>query len=275
MQQIYHGMTAAELAAGLDPHATVDNLGAYQQWNADESARVRDALPCHLDLVYGEAAIQKLDIFTTGGDGGGDGGGAPVLIDIHGGGWTGGTKNARAFPAGAVSGAGIVWVPIDYGLAPDYGMDRIVDQVRRAIAWVHANIADYGGDPARIHVSGNSAGGHLTGTLLIPGWPADYGLPADVIKGALAMSGVFDLDALLLARSGPNDALGMDPAEARRNSPLHHLADQSCPLIIGYGAPELDEFKRQSRSFAEAWLGAGLEVEVIEVPGAHHFAMSR
>jgi arylformamidase len=86
---------------------------------------------------------------------------------------------------------------------------------------------------------------------------------------------VFDLDALILSESGPNDALGMDRAEALRNSPLNHLPDKSCPLILGFGEPELEEFKRQSRGFAHAWRDAGLEVTVIEVPDAHHFAMSR
>src|SRR3989475_12075749 len=59
--------------------------------------------------------------------------------------------------------------------APAVTLDRIVDQTRRALAWVHAHIARYGGDPGRIHVCGSSAGGHLAGMLLTGGWHADYG----------------------------------------------------------------------------------------------------
>jgi arylformamidase len=67
----------------------------------------------------------------------------------------------------------------------------------------------------------------------------------------------------------------MDAAEAKRNSPIFHLPKSFGPLIIGYGAPELPEFKRQSADFAKAWKAAGLSVTEIVVPGAHHFAMSR
>lgn len=267
---IYQGYSADELTVQYNVAATVDNLPEYQKWNGEQSARVRATIPCQCDIPYGEADIQKLDIYAPDGVSG-----APVLIDLHGGGWTAGSKNARAFPAEAIVPNGIVWVPIDYGLAPDFGMDAIVDHVRQAIAWVFNNIAEYGGDPNKIFVSGNSAGGHLTGTCLIAGWTADYGIPEDVIKGACAMSGVFDLDCLVHAAEGPNDAIKMDLDTAKRHSPLFHIPENSPPLIVAFGEPELPEFRRQSEEFATAWMGAGHDVRLIEVPDAHHFAMSR
>jgi arylformamidase len=197
------------------------------------------------------------------------------LIDIHGGGWTAGSKNARSFPAEAIVPKGVLWVPIDYGLAPAFKLDAIVDHVRSAVAWIYKNIASHGGDPNRIYVSGNSAGGHLVATTLMPGWHAKYGVPENVVKGACAMSGVYDMDAVRLAAEGPNNALKMDAAEARRNSPIFHLPKTSGPLIVSYGAPELPEFKRQGADFAKAWKAAGHDVTEIVVPGAHHFAMSR
>ena len=267
---VYQGFTADELTVQYNVAATVEGLASYQQWNAQMSARVRDQIPGQCDIAYGEAEIQMLDIFAP--DGASD---APVLIDIHGGGWTQGSKNARSFLAETIVPKGVVWVPIDYGLAPEYGMDSMVDHVRQAIAWVHNNIGSYGGEPNRIYISGNSAGGHLTGTSVMPAWTADYGIPADTIKGACAMSGVFDLDCLVLAAEGPNNALKMDLATAKRHSPLFHLPKKAPPLIISYGEPELNEFCRQSQSFAAAWEAAGLEVNLIEVAGAHHFAMGR
>ncbi len=267
--KVYGGYTAQELSVQYDPAATVVDLPAYQQWNAEQSKRVSAALKCERDIAYGESRIQKLDIFPPANSN------APVLLDIHGGGWTAGSKNGRSFPAEAIVPKGVMWVPIDYGLAPTYKLDAIVDHVRSAVAWTYRNIASHGGDPERIYVSGNSAGGHLTGTLLMPGWQAKYGLPENVIKGACAMSGVYDMTAVQLAADGPNEQLKMDEAEAKRNSPILHLPKQACPLIIGYGAPELPEFKRQSADFAKAWRAAGHSVKEIVVPGAHHFAMSR
>jgi arylformamidase len=268
--KVYGGYDAQELTVQYNPAATVSDLGAYQQWNAEQSKRVSAAMKCERNVTYGEADIQKLDIFPAASAN------APVLIDIHGGGWTAGSKNARAFPAEAIVPKGVTWVPIDYGLAPTFKLDSIVDHVRSAVAWTYKNIARHGGDPNRIYVSGNSAGGHLTGTILMPGWHAKYGVPEDVVKGACAMSGVYDMMAVQLAApGGPNDALKMDAAEAKRNSPIFHLPKTFGPLIIGYGAPELPEFKRQSADFAKAWKAAGLPVTEIVVPGAHHFAMSR
>jgi arylformamidase len=267
--KVYGGYSAQELSVQYNPAATVSDLGAYQQWNAEQSKRVASTMKCERNVAYGEAAIQELDIFPAAKAN------APVLIDIHGGGWTAGSKNGRAFPAEAIVPKGVMWVPIDYGLAPDFKLDAIVDHVRSAVAWTYKNIARYGGDPNRIYVSGNSAGGHLVGTYLIPGWQAKYGVPDDVIKGACAMSGVYDMNAVRLAAEGPNSALKMDEAEATRNSPILNLPKRSCPIIVSYGAPELPEFKRQGADFAKAWKSAGLSVTEIVVPGAHHFAMSR
>jgi len=273
---VYQSYTAEQLTAQMAVHATVENLGAYMAESAALAEKARGEVSGVFDIAYGEADVQKLDIYAPD-----NAARAPVLIDIHGGGWTQGTKQTRSLPAPAITRRGIIWVPIDYGPAPDCPMSGIVDHVRQAVAWVHGNIAGYGGDPDRLFVSGNSAGGHLTGTTVMPGWHGKYGIPENAVKGACAMSGVFDLEALVRAASGPNDALKMDLAEANANAPIRHLPEPGqepnwAPvLIVACGEPELDEFKRQSASFATAWRNAGLLVKEIQVPGAHHFAMSR
>ena len=267
---VYMGLTAEVLAAQLDVETTLDDLPSYQQEAAELSAAARVSHPGVRDIAYGDDPAELLDIFTPDGAEG-----APVLIDIHGGGWRGGTKNTRSLCAPAVTDAGILWVPIDYGLAPNYTIEQIVDQVRSAVAWVYKNIAQYCGDPERIYVSGNSAGGHLAGAVLMPGWHGDYGLTEKVIKGACAMSGIFDMQALVHASYGYNDQLGMDMDTARICSPLFHLPPAGCPLIVAVGEPEPDEFRRQSKLYYEAWKSGGFETTEIIVPEAHHFVMSR
>jgi len=267
---VYMGLTTEELAAQLDVETTTDDLPSYQQESADLSEAAREACPGTLDIAYGDDPAQLLDIFAPE-----DADGAPVLIDIHGGGWRGGTKNSRSLCAPAVTEAGILWVPIDYGLAPDYTIDQIVHQARSAVAWVYKNIAEYGGDPEKIYVSGNSAGGHLTGSVLMPGWHGDYSLTDQTIKGACAMSGIFDMQALVHASYGYNDQLGMDMDTARTYSPLFHLPPAGCPLIVAVGEPEPDEFVRQSKVYYEAWKSDGFDATEIIVPGADHFVMSR
>ena len=267
---VYMGMTQKELSQQLNVETTIEDLAGYQQEAAMLSEIARKTNPGIRDLAYDEDPLQLLDIFApVGADG------LPVLIDIHGGGWRSGSKNTRSLAAPGINGAGILWVPIDYGLAPDYTIDQIVDHARSAVAWVHKNISRYGGDPDKIFVSGNSAGGHLTGTILMSGWQDDKSLPDHVIKGACVMSGVFDMQALVHAGDGYNDQLGMDLLTAKDYSPLFHLPVKGCPLIVAVGEPEPKEFRRQSRVYYEAWISDGYTATEIIVPRAHHFAMSR
>jgi len=267
---VYNGMTAAELAAAYNVHGSIPDPAGYQKENAELAQAAEAKLNPIKDIAYGGEPIQKLDIYAPSGAAN-----APVLIDIHGGGWTQGTKNTRAIPAEAVMSKGVVWVPIDYGLAPSYRMEQIIDHVRRAVAWVYQNIAQYGGDPNRLYVSGNSAGGHLTGTTLMPGWHGDYGIPEDAVKGAVPMSGIFDLDGHVHAGVGPQEALKMTLQDSRQSSPLFNLPARPVPVVVSYGEPELEAFIDESNKYAAALEKAGCDVTVVEVPGAHHFAMSR
>ena len=277
MNKIYRDYDADQLAIQIDAGHGVTNIEEIQQQNGADTARTRKAIPCEIDVAYGPAPMQKLDIYYPKDkpQDSKNGSGYPVVIDIHGGGWRGGSKNGRGWPAEALVPKGCVWTTIDYGLAPNYGIDQIVDHVRSAVAWIYKNIATYGGDPNRITVCGHSAGGHLTASLLMEGWHAKYGVPENVFKGACASSGVYDLEALVGATMGYNDELGMTKEVARAHSPYYHLPKQSCPLIIAWGDKETTEFMRQSRDFAKAWADAGLKVEVFECAGDHHFSIAR
>ena len=266
---VYMGYTATDLAIQLDVAKTIKDLPAYQQESAEMSHKVVTNLDCFKDVQYGNDEPQKLDIFPAAVDR------APILVDIHGGGWRSGSRNIRSFPASSVTKAGVMWVPIDYGLAPNYSIHQMVDHVRSAIVWLYHNISKYGGDPSKLYVSGNSAGGHLTGCILMPDWHKNFGVPSDIIKGACAISGVYDLQALVHAEYGYNDELGMDIETAKNFSPLFNLPTKGCPLIVSYGAPEPNEFRRQSRVYYEAWKDGGFPATEIVVNGAHHFAMSR
>lgn len=268
--KVYNDWTADELAVELDVEKTVDDLPAIQQENARMSAETRAKFGGLIDVAYGNEPLQTLDVFAPKGavD-------APVIFYIHGGGWRAGSKNGCSFPAETLNAAGILWVPIDYGLAPDYKIDQIVDHVRSAFAWVYSNIREHGGHPDRIYVLGNSAGGHLTGTLMMPGWHAEYAVPTNAIKGTCPLSGVFDMEALVHASYGYNDQLQMDLTTARAHSPIYNLPREEMPIIVGYGEPELEGFRKQSREYAQALRDAGHNVEEIAVADAHHFEMTR
>jgi arylformamidase len=274
MDAVYQGYTADELVVQVDAGSNVPaaEFDAIQQRNGADTAKTRTKIPCRIDIAYGPDELQKLDVYYPGEKGGG---GYPVLLDIHGGGWRQGSKNGRGYPADTLVPKGLVWMTTDYGLAPKHKIAGIVDHVRNAFAWAYTNAKDFGGDPNRIYVCGHSAGGHLTGMLLVDGWHATYGVPADAIKGAIPSSGVFDMEALVHAPMGYNDELGMTLAEARAHSPYYHLPKKSCPIIVTWGDNETREFVRQSRAFAKAWRDAGLSVTEIECKGDHHFSIAR
>ncbi|MDH4608784.1 alpha/beta hydrolase [Pseudomonas sp. BN102] len=257
----------ADLAAYYDvqynARASVEDFDQYPRQYRALSDQAHASLRCFRDVSYGPGAGERLDIFPA------ERPDAPVLLFIHGGYWRALSKADSAFMAPALTAAGACVVVLDYDLAPAVTLDHIVDQTRRALAWLYRHVAEFGGDPQRLYASGSSAGGHLTGMLLAGGWQASHGVPDSVLCGALPISGLFDLRPLLDTHI--NGWMGMDEEAARRNSPAFHLPTQKAELVISYGARETAEFARQSHEFLDAWTARGLPGRFVEAPGRNHF----
>lgn len=260
---LYQGYSTAELDRQYNARATVPDATVYLRAYAEQSAAMRAALPCHCGVAYGAHADEQLDIFPAPKPG------SPVLVYIHGGYWRALSKDDSSFMAATFTAAGATVVALNYSLAPGVSLDHIVDQNRRALAWVHRHIAQHNGDPAQIYLCGSSAGGHLVGMLLAPGWQQAHGLPANPVAGACPISGLMDLAPIPATHI--NEWAKLDAAAARRLSPLHHLPEQGGPLISCVGGAETAEFRRQSRSYADAWRARGLAAEYMEIEGANHF----
>ena len=212
---------------------------------------------------YGPTEPERLDIYPAGE-------GAPVLVFIHGGYWRALDSADAGSMAPAFVATGACVVSVNYTLAPAASLDRIVDECRRALAWVHANIARFGGDPSRIHVAGSSAGGHLAGMLLVSGWQAALGLPERALAGATLLSGLFDLRPLPATHI--NAWMTLDEASAARNSPALLPLPSGLPVVLAYGETETGEFKRQSEDFARALREAGCEAALVPPrPRSNHF----
>ncbi len=258
---------SAALAAYYDlqynARASVDDFDQYPRLYRALSDQAHASLRCFKDVVYGPGSAERLDIFPASRPG------APVLLFIHGGYWRALSKADSAFMAPALTAAGACVVVLDYDLAPAVTLDHIVDQCRRALAWLHGNIADFGGDPQRLFASGSSAGGHLVGMLLASGWQTDYGVADDVLRGALPISGLFDLHPLLPTHI--NAWMNLDADAAQRNSPLFHLPRNAGELVVSHGALETSEFARQSQAYLAAWRECGLPGRFVETPQKNHF----
>ena len=250
----YLGMDRAQLDAAYNNSAAVaDSPRILADWQA-RSDRLRAAHPQHLDLRYGDAERNRIDYFVARRD-------APVLVFIHGGYWQMRAKENFSFLAAGPLAHGINVALVGYTLAPEQRLTGIVAEVRAAIAWLAAALERLGGDPARIYVSGWSAGGHLTAMAL----------DEPAVKGGLAVSGIYDLEPMRFCYI--NDKLDLDEREVRELSPLRRLPRGSAPLLLACGGAELPELQRQSESYAAARARAELSGRLERLAGHNHFSI--
>jgi acetyl esterase/lipase len=252
---LYRDMDRAQLDAAYNNGAAVPERDRIIAGWRERSARVRRERPGHLDRQYGDGPRERLDFFPAADPQ------APTLAFIHGGYWQMNDKEDYAFFAEGTAPLGINLAVVEYTLAPTARLDQIVAEVRRAVQWLAAHLGDYGADPARLYVSGHSAGGHLTASTMT--------LPS--VRGAVAISGIYDLEPIRL--NYLNEKLRLDPAEAERNSPLLHMPPMAGELVVAYGTRELPELCRQSIEYAQAWVERGLPGHLLPVDGADHFTI--
>ncbi len=230
-----------------------------------EAARLRIGEPER--VAYGPAEIERLDIYRT------DRAAAPVFVFIHGGAWRGGRSKDFVTAAEMFLTAGAHYVVPDFAWVQDVGgsLTVLADQVRRAIAWVYENAARIGGDPNRLYVGGQSSGGHLVAVALTTDWQHDFGLPGDIIKGGMCISGMYDLTPVRL--SARNRYVAFDDATVAALSPIRHLDRLHASLIVAYGTGETPEFQRQNREFAAAAAAAGKKVQLLIGENYNHFEL--
>ena len=254
---LYRGMDRAMLDAAYNNTAAV-GPARRERYVADWTTRsdaLRKARGGRIDLRYGDGARQRLDFFACGRPA------APTLVYIHGGYWQTNDKEPYAFLGEGVLSAGFNLAVIEYTLAPAARLDQIVAEVRKAVAWVIEHAKELGGDPGRVFVGGHSAGGHLTAMAMNDAR----------VAGGVAISGIYDLEPIRL--NYLNEKLGLDPAEAARNSPILHLPSRAASLVVTVGLGELPELIRQSEEYAAAWTKRGLAGRYLPVAKHDHFSI--
>jgi arylformamidase len=264
---VWLDMDQAELDAAYDQSKYAPNLQQVIKRYATNSDAVRARLGAPKRFSYGPTSIEALDVYTTKRPN------APINIFIHGGAWRSGLAKDYAFPAELFVNAGAHYVVLDFINVIEAGgnLMPMAEQVRRAVAWVYRNAKSFGGNPDRLYISGHSSGGHLAGVVLVTDWRRDYDLPADVVKGGLCISGMFDLKpARLSARS--SYIKFTDEIEQALSS-QRHLDKLNAPVILAYGTFETPEFQRQSRDFAAAVKAVGKQAHLIVAQGYNHFEM--
>ena len=255
----------AALDAAYDQSKYAPNLAQVVKRYASNSELARKRLGAPLRVAYGSQEIEKLDIYRT------DRPNAPIQVFIHGGAWRSGLAKDYGFPAEMFVRAGANYVVPDFSWVQDTGGDLlpIADQVRRAVAWAYRNAASFGGDPRRLFVSGHSSGGHQAGVVAITDWQRQFGLPTDIVKGYVCMSGMFELHPVSL--SARSSYVKFTPQALDALSAQRHLERIAAPMVLVHGTLETPEFQRQSRDFAAALRKAGKPVELVVADGYNHF----
>jgi arylformamidase len=264
---VWLDMDQNEIDDAYDQACWAPNREPIAQRRRLASQRTIDRLGPPERVAYGPTEIEKLDIYKTNRPN------APIAIFIHGGAWKNGASKDSAYMAEMYLAAGANFVIPDFVAVQDAGgsLMTMVQQVRRAVAWVYKNAASFGGDPKRLYLMGHSSGAHLGGAVVITDWQKDFGLPPDILKGALLVSGMYDLKPVRLSKR--SKYVNFDDATEEALSTQSHIDKIVTPLIIAHGTLESPEFQRQSREFAAAVKAAGKPVEFFVGEGFNHFEM--
>ncbi len=266
MSSPYTAEQIADMNVQYSPRISVPDAERYLENSAALSAVARQTLDGKLDIAFGDSDGQKLDIFAA------PGANAPVHVFIHGGYWRALDKSFYSHVAGPLVSAGATTVIVNYDLCPTVRVSDIAAQMQRALAWVHTNIASYNGDPTQIHVSGHSAGAHLGAMLIATDWATRFGLPNDVIKSSVLLSGLFDitphrfLDVQADIRLTEDEAIAMSPMG------LPAVANSNVLLMVGENEPHL--FHWQSLAYAARLRQQGIKAEYVATPGDNHFSIT-
>jgi len=263
---VFLDMDQQALDDAYDQEIWAPNRALIVERRKAASERARAILGQPTRVAYGPGEHEGLDIFSCGIKG------APVNVFVHGGAWRRNVAADYALQAEGLVRAGTHCVIIDFINVDQANGDLfpMYEQVRRALAWVCRNAKSFGGDPGRIYISAHSSGSHLAGVVLTRGWRED-GLPPDAFKGAVLLSGMYDLAPVAL--SGRSCYVKFTDDMVHKLSGQRFLDGLHTPLVLAYGTCETPEFQRQSRDFADAVRAAGKLASLIVGAGYNHFEL--
>ncbi len=194
---------------------------------------------------------------------------APVFFFIHGGAWKYGDRSQYPPLGNRYALAGLLTVVPSYRLAPQCPFPAQIEDVAAAFAWTVRHVAEYGGDTNRIYVGGHSAGGHLAALLALdPHRLAPYQLRPGIIRGVLALSGVYDLARI----TGLESVFGRDPTFRREASPVFQVDAGGPPFLITYCEWDYFTLPAQARELDSTLRAAGVPTQLVYIPGQNHIS---
>lgn len=239
-----------------------DFVDVVNDW-AERSDAYRAAGGGILDLHYGPAERQRLDIFPARGTG-------PTLIYLHGGYWQSGDKSLYSFLARSFVRRGVNLVTMGYSLCPTVTVPEIVEEIRTGLTRLYRHGSHYDLDPSRLNVAGHSAGGHLTAMTIATDWTArGADLPATLVKSGIPISGLYNLAPL--RRTTINQAARIGEDAVHGSSPLLLAPRSGTRVLAVVGGAETPAFHAQADDLQARWNATDAKVERYTEPDADHF----
>ena len=258
MPKVFLDYTQAGLDQAYDQLVWAPHRDAIQAEIRKECEAVRKMTPPRTER-YGRSDMQVLDIYAPGGASR-----APVLVFLHGGAWLRGSRLDVAYPAPALAKRGAALVVPDFDNVAAVPLSAMIEQCREAVDWTVKNAASFGGDPERVFLAGHSSGAHLASCVL---------LGPNAIKGALLISGMYDLHAPLL--SARSKYVQVTPEQLDAASAMRHLGRIRCPVAVAWSVGDSPEFRRHGQVLSAALQGMGRLAGRLEVFSANHFEEPR
>lgn len=264
-----HFATQEEIDRAYDPMIGRDPAVLVKAWR-ERSERSRARHRVSLDLPYGPSLNERMDIFhaeapdTHSPQ-------APVHVFFHGGYWRSLSHREFSFIVDDLVKSGITVAVVNYALCPQVHFSELVRQAQAAVAYVYTHAAELGIDPERLSISGHSAGGHLCAMLMSTDWQGTFGLPNQLIRGALCVSGLYDLRPFPWSWLQPK--LQLTGRDVQTFSPLWLACQVAAPIKLVAGALESAEFERQMSSYAEHLSEQGHNVTQQLLPEVDHFSI--
>ena len=242
---------------------TIDWTGFYKR-NNEHTAGVREQFPHHLDLAYGSDPKQVLDLYLPEGEVSN----APVFLFLHGGGFREGDKAHYGSIAEPFVNRGVITAVASYrltGSGAHYPAQS--DDAKSTVKWLFENISQYGGNPENIYVGGHSAGAILSADIGVNlAWLAEMGMPKEILKGIVPVSGPYDLRS----RGRPGEVYTYAPTPELREqaSPILHVNDPVPAALVAVGSEEA--YQESSVAFTEALKAGGVDAQYLLLEGGDH-----
>ena len=253
----------------FNPRIAVADAGDRIAGYTAAAAAARENIKGWYDFRYGPSPLETYDVHPPSVETLGKP--APMLVFIHGGYWRLLDKSDHSWAATALVQKGVLVVNLNYDLCPAVSLDEIVAEARRAIVHLYGEAASFAADPDRLFVAGHSAGAHMAGMLLNHDWSKE-GLPADVIKGAACISGIYEPEAVM--RLAFNEDIRLAQEMAVRNDCIRQPPLRPTPIIVSVGGDEPEGWRQQSFAYADGCREAGCAVTLLDVAGANHFTVA-